>query len=349
MAKKTKQKYTECDAWNLVRNTLKSTKMPSWVTSTEHDDGSISFLFRLGARHGHAWVHYKLDVLFLVDLLEGSYDSTTKVFENMPVQPDLIREGTDTFAGALLYGILRNVHLDLLDAFRTTPVLAASAMIEILGKVRKKHTADFHGYEASQRSIDEILSEKAKQHKERLIAQLRTEEFETPERNLLAYFYDVYLPKWQNAKKCFRRNQQFDKWPEIVGLAFDLLPSDLILRLKDADPYRSMASAIALEHAARLVGFPDDSLGTRALQKHLFESRAWGKEVGEAGIDEALGKYVRRVQTDIAERYRFLYMMGQSDEPDFSDSSLMHREFAKMLGEPIRETITKLANAPNMD
>lgn len=134
----------------------------------------------------------------------------------------------------------------------------------------------------SYKFIDEVLE---------MVNRERREQLEQAVKDAAAYYgphfqhlFPVYLylkSIWDGAKSCYKRNRKSPKWLELVRTECNdselQLPSDLIIRLDGerglSDPYRSMASTLALEHAARLCGAAANEYKPRTLHEHLKESR----------------------------------------------------------------------------
>ncbi len=120
-----------------------------------------------------------------------------------------------------------------------------------------------------------------------------------PARHLIAHFYDVYLPEWKEAKAFYKRNWMLDNWPELVVITYRLIDVNLVGRLCDPDPYLSMPSSIALEQAARMCGFRNDSLSRRTLNLYLKESRAWIEANGGEAKQAEIDKFFEQIAKDV--------------------------------------------------
>jgi hypothetical protein len=211
---------------------------------------------------------------------------------------------------------------------------------DILNRLRRRQGGDEGEVACEQtdqdrdKRLEDYLAERARKHKQRLLDEVDFSDFD-PEKRLLAHFYTTYLPTWKEAKVCYRQNRRFENWPAIVALAFPDLPDDLVHRLGNHDAYMSMPSALALEEAARTIGIAPDTLGLRALQHHLKESKDWAASVGPDEVDKLLAQYLHKVTSDIIGRYKILDSLQRGDEPDFRGDSLMHERLAPILKESI--------------
>ncbi len=101
--------------------------------------------------------------------------------------------------------------------------------------------------------------------------------------NIISYFYDLLLPKWQEAKRIYKQNAKEEHWQVKVDESIDIhLPGDLLTRLSNLDMYESEPSYIAALHSARICMMPEKGRFSikdpRGFEKRINKSRKWMKE-----------------------------------------------------------------------
>ncbi len=124
----------------------------------------------------------------------------------------------------------------------------------------------------------------------------------------------------------------------MVAVSFEELPVDLIKRLGDPDAYIAMPSSIALEHASRFCGINDNSLGLRALQKYLQQSREWSEKVGKEEAEKQAEKHFHNTISEVVTYYQVADLLGHKNV-EFNSYSLLHKEIAKDWGNTIKRII----------
>ena len=196
----------------------------------------------------------------------------------------------------------------------------------------------------ARKQFDDYFEKQVRRKKARLLDDIHPEKIRERPKHLISYFYAMYHSAWKDAKKCYRANKSYASWPAMVAAAHPTLPSDLIERLGEPDPYTSMPSAIALEHAARACGLRENSLGIRALQDYLNESRKWLRRHGVKEEEKELSRYFDNIANDIAFMCQISDSLGK--EPNLKNLPYLHQEFARILKDPILEYLKNDASDP---
>lgn len=320
-------------AWQAYSNSLENSKFPDSITINKKDDGTFTFVFTLSDQYtGSASIEFNPSTQIVKDFLK--------------------RFSSDClpFAELLAEYFLKNFFAEMGETFSNIKELPLYLIELFMYKNEVKFKINdpkFDTPDKLKNRLQELLNKRNDRTKKRLLFEIQqvTEPFQ-PSVHLLGHYYETLLLDWEKAKDCYKKNKKFKNWEKMIGVSFEFLPTELIERLGDLDTYTAMPSSIALEHAARICGIKPNSLGLRALQKHLKQSRKWIKEKEEALVkDEAKNHFLQAFK----ETSTAYYLAHNSDENDFSLNhlSLLHKLIADKYGDIMKKDIAERAKNPD--
>lgn len=324
------------DAWELINRVVEKVEFPSYVSVSKNDDGTVSFHLVLSSEScGFASLYYKPSIGFIKEILKLEKSAEKAVGKK------LANTFNTAAAECYAYGVLKNFPFEFEETFNGFYDLGWILLTQARTYAIKKstgHNSEFteKKNEEAESVLNEYLNERSKRTKERLLEESKKYEASSkPVKHLISHFYAECLVDWKKAKNFYKKNKIYDKWEQMISLAFPKLPKDLISRLDNSDPYISMPSAIALEHAARICGIEDSSVGIRTLQQYLNKSRQWIAENGEEAKETELEKYRWRIFHEVVIFCRVCDSLGK--EPTFENFSYIHQ----VVGEDIKDTAMK--------
>lgn len=294
-------------------------EFPENVHVTKNENDEYSFTQILSNNTGQAVFYYKPSLFIVKEYLRNPERLEEAVGKN------LTEEFTVVTSQALLYGLLNNFHCEIEEAFGHFMDNPFLLMCEIMNSVAKKDNLNIKIKERTNKTINEITSERNKIVRGRIKNQIDDigKHDKVPNKNLIEIFYSNILKSWKEAKRFYKQNSKFPNWEKMALIAFPDLPLDLILRLDNPDPYLSMPSSIALENAARLCGFKDNSIELRTLQNYLKESRLYFNNKTE----EEKQKHLNSFLTCVSEQVIMAMKISESLETDVNleNYSLIHQ------------------------
>jgi hypothetical protein len=109
----TDEVYEVSDAWEVFNRSIEKIKFPQNVFVHKKEDGSASFLIGLSSHHGSGHLVYLPDVSYILETLTTFRANSTKV-----VGEKMAAESAEVITTALIYGLMKNLHVDLLEAFQ---------------------------------------------------------------------------------------------------------------------------------------------------------------------------------------------------------------------------------------
>lgn len=324
-------------AWKVYANALESIEIPKFASIHKNDDGTFSCMLLLSYKQiGSSYIYFKPSIVVIKELLQFP--------KGKEYLPEDIRENLSYLLAKLFaYLFLKNFFAEMeetLSHLHEFPILLQNLATNEIDKRENKF--DNLNSEKSRNYIDEFFEKRKQRVKKRIVSEIQNAEKPLqPVTHLIDYYYKDLLPKWEKAKNCYKKNKTFDNWEKMIAVSFDDLPTDLLKRLGDPDTYLAMPSSIALEHAARFCGIKPNSLGLRALQKYLQQSREWIKENGNEKVDEEAERYYLQTFEEVLSRFQMAHSLN-NDMPSFDDVSLMHQIIADVAGNKIKEIIVEL-------
>ena len=246
-------------------------EFPENVRVTKDENDEYSFTQILSNNIGQAVFYYKPSLFIVKEYLRNPERFEEAVGKN------LTEEVTVVTSQALLYGLLNNFHCEIEEAFGHFVDSPFLLMCELINSVAKEHNLSYTSKKRVNKALSDIIGERNKIFKGRIknqIDELEKRE-KVPNKNLIEIFYSDILISWKEAKRFYKQNSKYPNWERMAIIAFPDFSEDLISRLASPDPYLSMPSSIALENAARLCGFKNNSIELRTLQNYLKESRLY--------------------------------------------------------------------------
>lgn len=295
----------------IIKSASEHVTLPNFVTFSVNENGNCSLLFQLSSlESGDLSVKYNFPL-----------DRIKKILT--PNEKQIKVAGNDRAAVEILEVLTR---LYLINFFRTFPFEIENLfnnlwqIPELLKNAPiNKEVDNSKTLMVRRRILRRNLGESRKRQTEELLKHFFYNEtiLHDPtlrNKNVIAYFYDQLLPKWRQAVQFYEQNKIYGRWREMLSMAFGpIFPKDLIERLSDPDPYVSMASSLAIEHAARQCHIPPDSLSRRCLQNYLKMSKEWMDKNSGSEKDELI--HVIKIQNMWR---RKLESYNLSDKPSFN-------------------------------
>lgn len=313
-----------------IRTAIELIEFPECV-SVEDDGEDIAISIKMQAEKSGA-----LDVRYSpVSLITYFAECADSLLERIGKdKPDALnQEFKKVYVHSLAHGLLSQFHSTVTDFYASLPEFSWATLDEYLAHRNPEEGKQSEDANSTRR-LDQWLRERSKAI--RLTARNLAEGKLKPARHLIAHFYDLFLPEWKEAKAFYKRNNMLANWSELLVITYHQIDINLVERLCNPDPYLSMPSSIALEQAARMCGFRNDSLSRRTLNLYLKESREWietnGNELKQAEIDKFFG----RVAGDVGIQLRVAELAG-TDEPEAWET-LAH-EFVSELMRSEPETV----------
>lgn len=341
----------EKKAWEIYREALKLASLPDYVKAAETQDGKIVFTITIiSRRSGAAIFQYCPSTVPIEEILEGKSEINTRVGQLQIDKQMEYAEKEFPLRTAIL--ILQNFYKEVIDVVAKLDEIPMGIMIMSLRdslfyelERQKEPDLDISFIPNSKKLLEEFLEARKQRTKDRIMVELvANRKFHSPVSKLFAHFYETdTMPRWKRAIEIFKKNQDSKRWAEHVTLECKELPPDLVERLRDVEfyhrksgQYRPSPSPFALEHAARLCGFPANSLQKRALHDYLKESRDWIKAVDNQTFTKELAEYERYNLEFVREAYRIAVISGK--EPDIEMFSYSQKIISeKMRGLSIKD------------
>lgn len=323
-------------AWEVYSKVLENLEIPDYVTIHINDDGTFFCLLNLNYRNtGYAYIHFKPSTYPIEEMLQ--FPKQVDAFGS-----EIGKEFIHRFTAAFASLFLKNFFAEMEETFSSLheyPLLFPKLVSDV---VIDKHNEDKKVIaDEAKMYLEEFLDKRKQKVKKRILAEFYGyESAKKPMTHLIDFFYKDFLVTWEKAKDCYKKNKNFKNWEKMVAISFEHLPEDLIQRLGDPDSYVAMPSSIALEHAARICGVKPNSLGLRALQKYLQQSREWVTENGEEKLNDEAGRFFRKSFGEVICSFEVANLLEQEDFP-FEKYSLMHQIIAEVAGDKIKEVITE--------
>ena len=272
----------------------------------EEDNGEIILVFTMLTERGDAEVKYKPQKAaeFLVRTCHDCLVATRQHFPDKLC--DLISRRS---AQASIQLLLIHSFEEFADPVRQLPMLAFGHLTSSMNAIMDECNAEENGSRRKRpkvfKYVDKILN-RFESRRLRIISDLKSKQgSRKPPPYLFAVIYERLLPLWKDAKSRYKRNNDSERWREIIQAAYaeEELPADLIDRLDDkqehTDAYDSMPSAIALEHAARVCGYKPNEYKTRSLQEFLAEGRKWIAEHSPEEVETELGGFRAQLEASL--------------------------------------------------
>lgn len=328
-------------AWAVFRDALKGIEFPDYVNVSENKDGSVSFQLSISSQDGAStFMLFKPGIKVIKDVLELSKNNEDQ--SQIPTEHG--KELDKSFAELFAHLFIKNFPIEIKEALaglnEVPLILPQLLMAEIYShssSVSKDKKAK--RLEQTKNDLESLLEERKQRLKKRILDEVeKREKPYKPAKHLISIYYEELLPKWEQAKICFKKNKTFNNWEKMVAVGFEEFPIDLIKRLGDPDTYIAMPSSIALEHASRFCGINDNSVGLRALQKYLQQSREWLEKVGKEEAEKQAEKHFRNIVSQVVTYYQVADLLGNKDVK-FNSYSLLHKKVAKDLGNTIKRII----------
>jgi hypothetical protein len=341
-----KQEVEESDkkAWSIFRDALKSIEFPNYVDVSEREDGTVSFTLSISYEDGtSAFIMFKPGTKVIKEILQLSNNLSDN---NKIPNSSFEKEFEKRFAALVAHIFLKNFPVEIeetLGGLNEIPLIMPSLLMAEIDS----HAPNFSKEKKAERieqaknALESLLEERKQRTKKRILDEIEmVEKPYQPAKHLISIYYEDLLPKWEQAKDCYKKNKKFNNWEKMVAISFEELPVDLINRLGDPDTYTAMPSSIALEHAARMCGINDNSLGLRALQKYLQQSREWVKKVGNEQADKELKRHFDNAIKEVGTFYQVAKLLGK-ENVTFKNYSLLHKTIDKDWGETIKKIIAE--------
>jgi hypothetical protein len=337
-----KQKEDDLDkkAWKVFRDALKNVELPNYVTVSEKEDGTVSFTLSISYQNGcSAFILFEPEIETIKKMLTlGSDDE----MERVPYE--FAEEFGKRYATLVAHLFLKNFHIEIEETIAglseiplIMPQLAMAEMYSNSPSISKDKKVERS--EQMKAALESLLEERKQRTKKRILDDIeKPEKPYQPAKHLISIYYEELLPKWEQAKLCYKKNKTFNNWEKMVAVSFEDFPTDLIKRLGDPDTYTAMPSSLALEHAARFCEISDNSLGLRALQKYLQQSREWVGKVGKEEAEKEVAKHYHRATRQVIASYQVANLLGKK-EVELNSYSLLQQEIAKDWGNTIKRII----------
>ncbi len=324
-------------AWEVYAEVLKGIEIPDYASIQRNDDGTFSCMLRLSYKEiGSSYVFFKPSIVILKDLLQIS-----KGDKKMPVE--FGKSLDHSFAVMFAYLFLKNFFAEMketIENLQEIPFLLPQLLMNEITDNENEHKK-FRS-EQSKKNLEKFFESRKQRVKKRIEDEIqRAEKPKQPVMHLIDFFYKGLLPKWENAKDCYKKIKNLGNWEKMIAVSFDDLPKDLLLRLGDPDTYLAMPSSIALEHSARICGIKPNSVGLRALQKYLQQSREWIKENGDEKADNEAKKYINKAFREVIASFTVADAFNEENFP-FEKYSLMHQIIAEEQGDTIKKFIAEV-------
>lgn len=264
-----------------LHETVKLVNLPSFVR-LHFEDGEPCLIIDVSMETGDAVIHYKPRAATECIALAGMELGDPRA-DLLPkeVVAELQRGNIESLVADLLATCIHEF-VETVDnipelTYALTRCLRTESFHQLASLRGEKHPDPF----TSRNVIDQVLELANKGRRERLEEVVKeTQSLYRPQFQHLFPVYRYLKPIWDDAKSCYKRNRKSPKWPELVKTECNdselKLPLDLIYKLDDkrsgSDSYKSEASALAVEHAARLCGVKSNALQTRTLMERRKKS-----------------------------------------------------------------------------
>jgi hypothetical protein len=329
-------------AWEALNEALEDIEIPDYVKINKNDDGTFSCELILSYNSiGSFYIYFEPSIAILKDSLQ--------FFKNQEVVPvELGNAHSYLWAASFGYLFLKNFFAEMKETISNLNEYPL-AMSELrLGQIAEREGPNKKYWAEKTKKISHELIENQKQRVKKKI-NVEIQKTEMPMQSathLMGCFYEAYLPEWKKAKACYKKNKNFNNWEKMIAVSFEDLPIDLIKKLGDPDTYTAMPSSLALENAARMCGVKPNSLGLRALQKYLQQSREWIKENGEEKLAEEVVKFFGKSVSEVLTGIEVAALLGK-EELHMENYPLIHQIIAQTLGDDINEIMNNEPNENN--
>ena len=292
-------------AWQVYSDALKLIELPSFVTINKTGETFSCVLMLSNQYAGAAFIQFNPSTLPIKSILKLS----TSDNEFLEI---LIEKFVYDRAKSFAYLLLKNLFTEMKDVIANLqdfPYFVAGLIPSEIGNKHKKKLSV-----EDKTDIEKFLQNRKKITKNRIMCEVYSAgKWNKPVFNLLSFYYRDLLVQWKSAKKCYKTNKHFSNWEKMLAASFEDLPTDLLKLLGDQYEYTAMPSSIALEHAARICGVKPNSLGLRALQKHLAESKKW---IRDEGIEKTAKIYAEHYIKGIKNKFSEDFVSELRDKLD---------------------------------